>query len=136
MDRPSRREHRLCVRCSVRLLEGSGHFALAAGGCLEEVCELCYLIGLLARLVVTTPLSEQDRVVLCGEVLAVVEALRAHCLQLLASGGDAAERQGESSSQGCAESGGEGSGQGCTESGSEGRGQGREEGSSGGQARC
>ena len=60
MDRPSRPGQGLCGRCSARLPEG-GEFSLAAAGCVEEVCELCYRVGLLAQLVVETPLSEQGR---------------------------------------------------------------------------
>ena len=68
----------LCLRCSVRLSEARGRHALATGGVLEEVCDVCYLVGLLTQLVQENRLTLEDRAVLAEELAAIVAAFWAH----------------------------------------------------------
>ena len=68
----------LCLQCGVRLSEARSRHALAAGGVLEEVCDVCYLVGLLSQLIQQAALTLEDRAVLAEELAAIVAAFRAH----------------------------------------------------------
>ena len=68
----------LCLRCGIELEPPESRHALASGGLLEEVCHLCYLIGLASQLVTVVRLSRAERIVLEEELGCVVRALEAH----------------------------------------------------------
>ena len=68
----------VCLRCGVRLSEARSRHALAWQGVLEEVCDVCYLVGLLTQLVQENRLTAADRVILSEELEAIVTAFWAH----------------------------------------------------------
>ena len=68
----------VCLRCGVRLSEARSRHALAFRGVLEEVCDVCYLVGLLTQLVQENRLTSEDRAVLSEELAAIVAAFWAH----------------------------------------------------------